>query len=226
MKKNNFLFILGCITALIISSTGCSKEETKDNAIKDIDGNVYHSITIGTQTWMLENLKVTKFASGTPISVVTDSSVWNHLLTPACCWSYNDIANKNTYGALYNGYAAGVSNICPEGWHVPSSIEWTTLATNLGGADVAGGKLKETGTNHWWNPNQGATNETGFTAVPGGTRFLNGDFDGLGASCVFWSTFAYDDNNANAWDMSYVNTVFYSGYYSKKCGYSIRCIKD
>jgi uncharacterized protein (TIGR02145 family) len=143
--------------------------DVETNTVTDIDGNIYHTVTIGTQVWMVENLKTTKYRNGDPIPNVTGNA-WAALTTGAYCWYNNDAATyKATYGALYNWYAVADSrNIAPTGWHVPTDAEWTTLTTFLGGESVAGGKLKETGTNHWTSPNTGATNETGFTALPGG----------------------------------------------------------
>ena len=118
--------------------------------VTDDDGNVYHSVTIGTQVWMVENLKTTKYNDGTSIPLVTDATDWHNLLTPGYCWNNNDEATyKATYGALYNWYTVNTGNLCPTGWHVPGDAEWTTLTTYLGGEDVAGGKLKEVGITHW-----------------------------------------------------------------------------
>ena len=115
--------------------------------VTDIDGNVYHTVTIGTQTWMVENLKTTKYNDGTAIPLVTDSTAWLNLTTPGYCWYNNDAATyKNTYGALYNWFTVNTSKLAPSGWHVPTDAEWTTLITYLGGETVAGGQMKSTGT--------------------------------------------------------------------------------
>ena len=138
--------------------------------VVDIDGNVYNTVTIGTQVWMVENLKTTKYRNGDAIPNVTGNASWVALSTGAYCWYNNDAATyKATYGALYNWYAVGDSrNIAPSGWHVATDSEWTTLSTFLGGESIAGDKLKEIGTSHWLSPNTGATNSNGFTAFPGG----------------------------------------------------------
>jgi uncharacterized protein (TIGR02145 family) len=138
--------------------------------VKDFEGNVYKTITIGTQTWMADNLRTTKYRNGDAIPEVTDSSAWINLITGAYC-NYNNTRNNDTivsYGRFYNLYAVTDNrNICPTGWHVSTDAEWTTLTDYLGGASVAGDKLKEKGTTHWESPNAGATNEIGFTALPG-----------------------------------------------------------
>jgi uncharacterized protein (TIGR02145 family) len=194
--------------------------------VADIDGNIYHTVTIGTQTWMVENLKTTKYNDGTDIPNVTNST-WPDLTTPAYCWYLNDAATyKATYGALYNWYAVNTGKLCPAGWHVPTDAEWTTLTNYLGGENVAGGKLKETGTSHWQDPNVGATNIVGFTALPGGSRWDYSTFNAITYSCYFWSAAFY--NASWAWyreiDAGYPN--LYSNYHDKYKGMSVRCIKD
>ena len=148
--------------------------------VTDIDGNTYQTVKIGDQWWMAENLKVTCYRNGDAIPNITDGTTWASLSTGAYCEYNNDINNVATYGRLYNWYAVTDSrNIAPAGWHVPSDAEWKQLEMYLGmsqsEADATGwrgtdegGKLKEVGTMHWNSPNTGATNESGFTALPGG----------------------------------------------------------
>ena len=195
----------------------------KSDAITDIEGNYYNIVTIGTQTWMAENLKTTKFKDGaTSIPNVTETSAWIALSTPAYCWYNNDEAtNKATYGALYNGYTVSTGNLCPTGWHVPSDVEWTTLTTFLGGESVAGGKLKESGTSHWTTPNTAATNETGFTALPGGSRWTDGSFNHLGNIGNWWSG---TDNWLRG--MHYDQSIVSRGSFTKIPGFSVRCLRD
>ncbi len=197
--------------------------------VTDIDGNIYHTVTIGTQIWMVENLKTTKYNDGTPIPIVTITSFasWYSLNTSACCWYNNDAAsNKVTYGALYNWHAvAGSRNIAPKGWHVPTDVEWTTLSTFLGGESLAGNQLKETGTTHWVSSNNGATNSSGFTALPGGSFGSDrGTFDKMGISGCWWSS--VEGDASHAWFRGLYLTSFgrYLGY--KWEGFSVRCIKD
>jgi len=194
--------------------------------VTDIDGNVYNTVIIGTQVWMVENLKTTKYRNGDPIPNVTGDAAWVALNTGAYCWDNNDAApNKIAYGALYNWYSVADSrNIAPTGWHVPTDAEWTTLTTFLGGESVAGGKLKETGTTHW-QINTGATNSSGFTALPGGIRYLS--FVGVGYNGNWWSSTA---NGAGdyAWIRYLYNDSAYvmRGYFYKLDGYSVRCVRD
>jgi uncharacterized protein (TIGR02145 family) len=133
-----------------------------------------------------------------------------------------------TYGFLYNWYTVSTNKLCPAGWHVPSDAEWTELADTLGGVDAAGGKLKEIGTKHWQDPNAGATDETGFTALPGGFRLSNGKYDRIGFSGVWWSSTESDFNILNAWCwiMTYDESFIERIPDSKRRGFSVRCIKD
>ena len=144
---------------------------------------------------MAKNLKTIKYNNGTAIPYMTDST---NLIasTPAYYLYNNDIANKPIYGVLYNWYVVNTRKLCPLSWHVPTTEEWTTLTSVLGGESVAGGKLKETGSTHWVSPNAGATNETGFTALPGGYRSIFGAFEGIGSYCAWWSATEYGDAGA------------------------------
>ena len=199
--------------------------------VTDLDGNVYNVIRIGTQVWMAENLKTTKYRNGDPIPNVTDNTAWAALSTGAYCWLNNDaVTYKATYGALYNWWAVSDSrNIAPTGWHVPTDAEWTTLTTFLGGESVAGGKLKETGTTHWQSPNTDATNSSGFTALPGGDRNSGGTFYTIGYHGFWWSSTANGASYAwYAWyqvlgyDFASVNR---NNFY-KQGGDAVRCVRD
>ena len=193
----------------------------------DVDGNVYQTVIIGTQEWLAENLKTTKFKNGTSIPLVTSNVEWSNLSTPAYCWyNNNQTTYGNTYGALYNWQTVATGNLCPTGWHVPTDAEWTKLTDYLGGLNVAGGKLKETGTAHWHEPNNGATNESGFTALPGGLRYDNGDFFSIEYGGNWWSSTQY--SATNAWDRSVDFSVPAAGRFDdpNKWGLSIRCLKD
>ena len=140
--------------------------------IIDIEGNVYKTIQIGTQTWMAENLKTTRYRNGDSIHNETVNSTWVALSTGSYCWYYNDSSSyKATYGALYNWFAVNDSrNLAPKGWHIPTDDEWSTLTTYLGGVNVAGYKIKETGNMHWVSLDASVTNISGFTALPSGYR--------------------------------------------------------
>jgi uncharacterized protein (TIGR02145 family) len=202
-------------------------QNTTIPTISDIEGNVYHIVTIGTQAWMAENLKTTRYSNGTSIPFVTDNNEWNNLTAPGYCWYNNDEATyKNTYGALYNWYTVNMGNLCPTGWHVPTDEEWTALTTYLGGESVAGGKLKETGTVHWQSPNTGATNESGFTAMPGGYRESSGKFYVAGFANYCWSATQYYATDAWFRAMHYVYSYTGRSYVNKKFGHTVRCLMD
>jgi uncharacterized protein (TIGR02145 family) len=194
--------------------------------VTDIDGNVYNVVDIGGQIWIAENLKVTKYNDGTAIPYVVGNSDWSNLTSGA--WSYydHDENNNGVYGKLYNGYAVNTGKLCPTGWHVPSGTEWTTLIDYLGGESVAGGKLKDLGTTYWSYPNTGATNETGFTALPGGIRFQTGDFSSLRYTGLWWNTPAYPNLFMGYRFISNERGRIYEDSYYMTNGLSIRCIKD
>jgi uncharacterized protein (TIGR02145 family) len=206
--------------------------------ITDIDGNVYLTIKIGNQWWMMENLKVTHYRNGDPIPNVTDAGTWSGLTTGAYCEYNNDPGNVATYGRLYNWYAVDDSrNITPEGWHVPTDAEWKQLEMYLGmsqaeadgtgwrGTDE-GGKLKEAGTTHWSSPNTGATNESGFTALPGGYRYGVGNFYDMGDYAYFWSSTEYGSYYAWYRSLSFNNSRVYRYRTNKQGGFSLRCVRD
>jgi uncharacterized protein (TIGR02145 family) len=203
--------------------------KSNELTVTDIDGNVYHTVTIGTKVWMVENLKTTKYRNGDLISNVTDNENWTTLTSGAYCWYNNDASTyKATYGALYNWYAvADIRNIAPTGWHVATYDEWTNMTYYLGGTSIAGDKLKETGTFHWPNPNAGATNSTGFTALPGGYRvYLNGAFGNVGYGGNWWSSTAVNVENAQFNSLNYNEAFIYHNYDFKQSGFSARCVRD
>ncbi|MBI5044211.1 MAG: hypothetical protein HZC10_10380, partial [Nitrospirae bacterium] len=192
----------------------------------DIDYNVYNTVTIDTQVWMKENLKVTKYRNGEAIPTTTADISGE--TAPKYQWAlYNDENNVTTYGRLYTWYAATDSRgICPTGWHLPTDAEWTTLTDYLGGLAVAGGKMKEAGTAHCITPNTGADNSSGWTALPGGYRLSDGTFDDVGYYGYWWSATEYDA--AYAWDRGlYTYGASAGRYYTDKLdGFSVRCVRD
>ena len=196
--------------------------------VTDYDGNAYDTVQIGTQVWLKQNLKTTHYKNGTTIAYPgTDNTAWQNNNSGAYAWYNNDEATyKNTYGALYNWYAVNTGNLCPTGWHVPTDAEWTTLTNYLGGENIAGGKLKEAGLAHWLNPNASATNETGFTALPGGNRFYNGTYVEVGHGGVWWSSTEYGVPSAWYRGMNYLSGGVYRNYYPKYIGFSVRCLRD
>ncbi len=190
------------------------------------NGTATPVVSICCQSWMTKNLDVTTYRDGTPIPQVTDQAAWANLTTGAWCYFLNNSANGPIYGKLYNWYAVNdPRGLAPEGWHIPTDFEWTTLENCLGGAAVAGGAMKETGTTHWVTPNTAATNITGFTGLPGGTRDLNGIFDDLGGFCNWWSS---TETATVAW---YRYLYFNAGGVTrttanKRDGHSVRCLRD
>ena len=197
--------------------------------LSDIDGNIYGMVQIGSQVWMAENLKATKLNDGGGLQLAYGTNGWSYLTAATYCW-YNDDPGtyKNPYGALYNWLAVSSGKLCPIGWHVPSDSEWAALNTFLGGANIAGGKLKETGTVHWENPNTGATNDYNFTALPGGHRIENSTIN-LGVMGYWWSstvTIPADFNTAYSRIMKTETAENMQSDGSKNSdGFSVRCIK-
>lgn len=195
-------------------------------SMTDIDGNTYKTVTIGTQTWMAENLKVTKYNDGAAIPNITDATEWSELTTGALCDYENTPSNSETYGKLYNWHAVNTGKLAPKGWHVASHAEWTELIDYFGGTSFAGGRLKETGTTHWASPNTGASNVTGFTALPGGVRDSGGAFGSIGYYGYWWSATEYGTIDAWYRYLNYDDSDVYWGIYYKEVGRSVRCVRD
>ncbi len=205
---------------------GCKFVTTYKQAEADIDGNVFHSVTIGTQVWMVENLKVTKYNDGTQIPMITDNTEWANLTNAAYCWYGNDEAGyKDDYGALYNWYAVNTGKLSPKGWHVATDAEWATLINYLGGESIASGKLKEAGTLHWQDPNTEATNSSGFTGLPGGTRYNTGSFDNMNFVSYWW-TATGDPGGAWYRELLWNEGNAYRYGHLLTNGMSVRCVKD
>jgi len=218
--------------------------------VTDYDGNVYNTVTIGTQVWMKENLRTTKYANGTAIPLINTVSTWSTLTasSKAYCWYNDDISNKATYGALYtwaaamNGAASvivnpsGIQGVCPTGWHLPSDAEWNTLIGYIDStfnpliqgtqSYLAGGKMKSTGTQYWQSPNANATNESGFSGLPGGYRGSAGTFLNIGTGGYWWSSTEF--TMGNSWNriLYYINGSVGRYGYDKRSGFSVRCIRD
>jgi uncharacterized protein (TIGR02145 family) len=253
MKTQFILFTTFLIATTILFFAGCNIPDTKNIEkakqdsiakadsvrarinmfdslmVKDLDGNVYHTVKIGTQTWLAENLKVTHYSNGDAIPTVIDSKQWSNLTTGAYCNYNDDTILANTYGRLYNWYAViDKRNIAPKGWHLPSLEEVNTLIKYLAGKNNAGCKMKESGTNHWEKPNEGATNESGFTALPGGLRINRAGssdmFFDIGHKGYFW---IYRGQNSYFFIMESNNCeVNCFGARPREHGLSVRCIKD
>jgi len=193
--------------------------------MKDQAGNVYKTITIGTQTWMAENLRTNKYRNLEPIDSVSFSS-WTRITGAFCVYNVVVPDNNLIYGKLYNWYAVNDSrNIAPASWHVATDAEWTTLINYLGGNSIAGGKMKETGITHWEDPNVDATNESGFTALPGGARYSD-TFMRLKEYGCWWSATTYVPDNAWYYYMGNLAGSIIRDNENKERGYSVRCVKD
>lgn len=210
MKKTKLLFGLFTVTLFMLYSCSKNKETpwACGDTITDIDGNVYTTVSIGNQCWMKENLKT--------VSTIGDNR----------CYDSSE-ANCAIYGRLYD-WEAAMNVTLPTGWHLPTDEEWTILSNYLGGDSIAGGKMKEVGFDHWGSPNTGATNESGFTGLPGGTVRETSPFNNLGASGFFWSSTEDSINPSAAWRRKLL-----SGYIdlnrfnsAKTNAMSVRCIKD
>jgi uncharacterized protein (TIGR02145 family) len=195
-------------------------------SMTDQEGNIYKTVTIGSQTWMAENLKTTKFRNGESILETTDNMQWEALNTASYC-SYN---NSNLfdcpYGKLYNWFAViDARNICPNGWHIPSASEWETLTTYLGGANSALVKLKNTGNEYWIGANVNSSNESGFSALPGGARGGSG-FSFIKEHSYFWSSTSTNVQNAQTRSIYYNFNSFDVAESAKINGFSVRCLRD
>lgn len=238
--------LLSTMLLIIIMLVSCSKKDDPNNTVNivtDKDGNVYHTVTIGTQTWMAENLKTTQYNDGTAIPLVTDNTAWYNLSTPAYCWYNNDAATyKNTYGALYNWYTVNTGKLAPTGWHVATDAEWTTLENyliangyNYDGSTSGDKYAKSLAATTDWVTYSGTgtigndltkNNHTGFSALPGGDRYVDGTFYGVGSNGLWWSS--TESGTSIAWgryvyyDYSYVGR----GNNGKQDGFSVRCVRD
>lgn len=209
------------IRVIVDQPTGLKTYEVEFYDCIDKDGNSYKTVTIGTQTWMAENLKTTKYNDNTDIPNNTYSTSGGYC-------NYDNLENNAAiYGRLYNWYTVNTLKLAPAGWHVPTDAEWTKLTTYLGGQAVAGGKLKEIMTTHWNSPNAKATNEFGFSALPGGSR-TNGVFGYVGNKGCWWSSTANDTYTNIAWAryMFYNNSNVETSNGFKDYAYSVRCVKD
>lgn len=196
------------------------------STVSDIDGNVYDVLNIGSQCWMVQNLKTTKYQNGVTIPNQTNQTTWNGLTSGAWVNYGNNVANEATYGKLYNWYAVVDSRkICPVGWHIPTDNEFITLVDFLGGQTVAGGQMKTT-SSLWRTPNLGADNSSGFSGLPGGTRNFLGNFTLVGDYGYFWSATENDATIARARNLSYLTAASIRVNNEKKVGFSVRCVKD
>lgn len=220
MKK----FILFLIAGTLFISA-CKKSSTIDNTVKDIDGNVYDTVKIGTQVWMKQNLKTTHYKDGSLITTNLSDGDWLINTTGACAIYDNNGANNTTYGKLYNFYAVNTGLLAPAGWHVATDAEFTTLVNYLGSAAIAGDKMKAT---TLWTAFAGITNTdmSGFTALPAGFRINNGSYNSIGTFCTFWTETDNDISSAHVISLNHnlSNTLQYIS--AKANGFSVRCVRN
>lgn len=228
IKGKAIAFSLLClsITGILISCAPKDPPGPGDpTSVTDIDGNVYTVIRIGTQLWTVENLRTARYKDGTSIATGMSNEVWRETTTGAYSIYENEQSNNNTYGKLYNWYAVNTGKLAPEGWHVPTRAEWETLVAQLGGAPEAGGKMKST-SSLWLAPNLGATNSSGFSALPGGYRSNGGGFEQRTHTAYWWAA-----NERNATQGNYLTVdndlagAAINGA-TKQFGYAVRLVKD
>ena len=228
VSKNSIALLL-----VFAAFAGCKsglEKEAKGEQIKDVDGNLYYTVQIGTQLWMAEDLKTCSYSDGTPIPLVENYDEWADLELPAYCWYNNDSLSSENFGALYNGYVLEEEKLCPEGWHIPTDEDWVELEIAIGRSGNVGGALKEAGTLYWKAPNTGATNESGFTARPGGYRSYTGPFNLKRTFGYWWSS------TEKSWyglsprlifrGLQYKDQSLYSDIAEKANGFSVRCVKN
>ncbi len=232
-KRLICFFVLGFVFLIM------QVQSQTESTVTDIDGNVYQTVTIGDQVWMVQNLKTTRYNDGTPIPLVSDNTVWSNVSSPGFCWYNNDKKHKETYGALYNGYAIETGKLCPEGWRVATDEDWKKL-------EIAAGMSEEDAGKAWWRGAEGGKlagradlwvkgavkkepefNSSGFTGLPGGNRLgENGLFGNMSSNGYWWC--AETDSAGQAWcrNLYYGSTNVIKSIYSKKYGFSVRCVKD
>ena len=232
-----YLFILMGAISMLISSCEEDTAPLVSGTVTDMEGNIYHTVVIGEQLWMVENLETTTYNDGTPIPELADNSAWIEDSTGAFCWYDNDSATyRSTYGALYNYIAVNTGKICPRGWHVPTDSEWTQLIDYLGGDSIACDMLKDASDTNWIYSEKDTftTNETGFTALPGGSRDLKGKYSKIGSIGIWWASTDFDVYTSAKLKESYayvfsinkdsVNVTIGANRYNM--GFSIRCVRD
>ena len=242
LKFLSYIIFSALFSITLISCEKNSNGNNEDSTIVfgdgtvDIDGNQYTTVIIGTQEWMAENLRVTKYRNGDVIQNASDDLEWSDNTTGAFCWYDNSHSVwGDKYGALYNYHSiADERGLCPIGWVVPDDSDWKQLIEFLGDVPFAGGKLKSETTEpnghpRWDDPNDGASNVTGFSAFPGGLRKPNGEFENIGKYGFWWSATEWTNNEnlgvqLRYYDGSIITPDVYSDF--KNTGFSIRCIKE
>lgn len=221
--RHLFIILIGILNLLIIGKFLIRKQGLS-GTITDIDGNIYHTIKIGKQTWMVENLKTTHLNNGKPLAKINREMEWELTKKPGYCWYDFRSENKEPWGAYYNWAAVNSGQLAPKGWHIPTKKDWEQLVKTLGGFKIAGGKLKEKGTTHWISPNEKATNSSRFSALPNGLISGQGfDFTG-GYGCYFSST--KEGNSVLVYLMQNYSAEVNCFRFPNNSGLPVRCIKD
>ena len=233
--------IQGLVILILFFSSGCQTINAPvfGGTVNDVDGNLYHTVTIGNQTWMIENLKTTHYSDGTAIPLITDSAAWRDLKKPGFCWYNNDSASfKSTYGALYNWYAVDTVLLAPKGWHIPTQADWSTLENNVAVYNYTSGSLPKilASTTGWLKSlntgaigNQPALNNTsGFDALPGGSRedYNKHSFNSIDTLGGWWSSTVRNDTSSLCLTIRYDLSSVDRYYKHKWNGFSVRCIKN
>ncbi|MBT3252174.1 MAG: hypothetical protein HN729_09955 [Candidatus Marinimicrobia bacterium] len=235
----NIIIMLLFALSPILSQSAALQENDGTNRITDIDGNIYKTVKIGNQIWMAENLKASHYMNGDSIYLELRNDQWSNLKTGAFCYYDNDPENIENFGYLYNWYVVSDERqVCPENWHIPTEMEFEELEGYLGmdAIDIQkfgwrgndqGGKLKDENTFLWDPPNVGATNESGFSAIPGGfRRRRSGAYEGINDGCYIWSSTDYIFDEVSHRVLSYFTSNIYHSGIHKSNGMSIRCIQD
>lgn len=247
MRKLVYYFVCFVFSFVVFSSCSTKTDPTTSTpqvstTVSDFDGNIYHTVTIGTQVWMVENLKTTHYKDGTAIPNITATissniSNWKTLKSAAYCWYGNDISNKNLYGGLYNWYAVNTGKLAPSGWHVPTQDDWGTLQSYISGHyghSISSASALAATTN--WNTNEGVNtigynlstnNYSGFSGLPAGYLYdYDGTFDGVGDYAYWWSSTENTSSTGISVSISNFMNFMNRGGGEKSYGYSVRCVRD
>ncbi len=197
-------------------------------SVTDVDGNTYPTVKIGEQYWFVENLRTSEYKDGSSINLVLDGTTWANQTSGAYCWYQNNNNYDYPQGKLYNWYAVADSRgLCPDGWRVPSLADWNMLLNTLGGLQVAGGKMKQQGTENWSSTDENVTNESGFTAIAAGSRLTSGIFSGsFGYLAGFWIADNYSSAEAQIISLGALSNGVSIVALPKDYGYAIRCVRS
>lgn len=249
MKAGSLYTIVISILAISLSTVvqcGTSSDKEVDESfvcgemLTDLDGNHYRTVKIGDKCWMADNLRTTSFSDGTIISNYPVEADWRTTSTAAWVYYGNQSSNDDDYGKIYNWFAVTDSRgICPAGWNVPGDDDWKSMEQAIGMAnddadgtgwrgnkENVGGKLKTTGTEFWETPNEGASNESGFSGMPSGLRYPDGRFVSLGRSAFYWTSTWHSISEAYGRAIVFSRGEVSRGIYRKDFGFSVRCILD